>query len=192
MRTSGTHPLRIDAVQAERAQGRIGITFCPGKRVRPTMPDGWARDLDTDLDAIREWGAVAVITLTEQAELEALDVAQLGHKVRQRQMTWYHLPIADGTIPAASFEASWQTAGEDVRARLRNGFDVLVHCQGGLGRAGTIAARLLIELGKAPQAAVDLVRQSRPGAIETAEQLDYVLRQNSLPPRAPRNTRTMR
>ena len=25
--------------------------------------------------------------------------------------------------------------------------DVVVHCRGGLGRAGTVAARLLIELG---------------------------------------------
>ena len=57
--------------------------------------------------------------------------------------------------------------GEGLHARLRDGFNVLVHCKGGLGRAGTIAARLLIELGMAPQMAVGVVRQARPGAIET-------------------------
>ena len=46
---------------------------------------------------------------------------------------------------------------------------------GGLGRAGTIGARLLIELGMEPTAAVRQVRAARPGAIETREQEKYVL-----------------
>src|SRR5579871_991467 len=107
MRNSCTHPLRIAEVQAAPGQGRIGITFCPGKQVRPTVQDGWARDLDSDLDVVRNWGAVVVLTLVEQAELEALRVAELGRKVRERQMAWYHLPITDRAIPSAAFEASW-------------------------------------------------------------------------------------
>ena len=51
----------------------------------------------------------------------------------------------------------------------------LVHCKGGLGRAGTIATRLLIELGVAPREAINAVRQARPGTIETIEQERYVL-----------------
>jgi len=62
-----------------------------------------------------------------------------------------------------------------LRSRVRAGFNVLVHCKGGLGRAGTIAARLLIELGVEPQKAVDQVRQSRVGAIETQTQMSYVM-----------------
>ena len=46
---------------------------------------------------------------------------------------------------------------------------------GGLGRSGMIAARLLVELGEEPRAAIQRVRQVRPGAIETAAQEDYVL-----------------
>ena len=41
-----------------------------------------------------------------------------------------------------------------MRSILRRGSDVLVHCRGGLGRAGTIAARLLIELGMKPETAI--------------------------------------
>jgi ADP-ribosyl-[dinitrogen reductase] hydrolase len=43
----------------------------------------------------------------------------------------------------------------------------LVYCCGGLGRAGTIAARLLVELGAEPITAIAGVRKARPGAIET-------------------------
>lgn len=65
--------------------------------------------------------------------------------------------------------------GVELCALLRDGGRVLVHCRGGLGRAGTVAARLLVELGDPAAVAVECVRQARPGAIETAAQLEYVL-----------------
>jgi ADP-ribosyl-[dinitrogen reductase] hydrolase len=46
---------------------------------------------------------------------------------------------------------------------------------GGLGRSGMIAARLLVELGEEPRAAIQRVRAVRRGAIETAAQEAYVL-----------------
>ena len=57
---------------------------------------------------------------------------------------------------------------------LRRQMDVLIHCRGGLGRAGTIAARLLIELGTEPGEAIANVRAVRPGAIETDDQEEFV------------------
>ena len=158
MRTSITHPLLIAEVQAKDGQGRIGITFCPGKHQPDAMTGGWRRNLGIDLDAIRDWGAVATVTLVEEHELRALKVPDLGKKVRDRHMAWYHLPIKDVAIPSPQFEAKWAEVGEGLRARLRDGFNVLVHCKGGLGRAGTIASRLMVELGMSP------VRQYEPFA----------------------------
>jgi ADP-ribosyl-[dinitrogen reductase] hydrolase len=90
-------------------------------------------------------------------------------------MAWFHLPIKDMSTPDKSFERQWVTAGDQLRSLLRSGKDVLVHCRGGLGRAGTIGARLLIELGMEPQSAIRSVRAVRPGAIETTAQEQYVL-----------------
>jgi ADP-ribosyl-[dinitrogen reductase] hydrolase len=185
MRTSLTHPLIIDELQANPGQGRIGITFCPGKHQRDAMSGEWRRDLAIDLDAIRGWGAAAVVTLVEQHELQALKVSDLGRKVRERHMAWYHLPIADGGIPSPDWEAAWAEVGEGLRCRLRDGFAVLVHCKGGLGRAGTVASRLLVELGMPPRTAVQAIRGARTGAIETAEQHDYVLRLKEVPEATP-------
>jgi protein-tyrosine phosphatase len=135
----------------------------------------WDRDLALDLDRIRDWGAAAVVTLLEPKELTLLRVEGLGREVLLRNMRWFHLPIVDVSIPDEQFEQEWDIAGEELRSILRRGLDVLVHCRGGLGRAGRIAARLLIELGMEPTKAIARVRAVRPGAIETRDQEQFVL-----------------
>jgi ADP-ribosyl-[dinitrogen reductase] hydrolase len=102
-------------------------------------------------------------------------VERLGEEVTRRNMSWFHLPIVDGGTPNEQFERQWESAGDELRSILRGGRDVLVHCRGGLGRAGTIGSRLLIELGMEPATAIERVRSVRPGAIETLEQKKYVL-----------------
>ena len=73
--------------------------------------------------------------------------------------------------PEQDFEHAWKVTGESIRHRLRLGFDVLLHCWGGLGRAGTITARLLVELGVQPDDAIRRVRDAYEGTIENDSQL---------------------
>ena len=181
VRTSHSHPLQIAEVRASPAHGWIGITFCPGKHDRFAHTGVWERDLGIDLDAIGAWGAKLVLTLVEPAELIALKVPQLGHEIKRRGIDWRHLPIADFSVPGRDFEQQWASHGRDIRELLRNGGDVLVHCKGGLGRAGMIAARLLAELGMPPDAAIQTVRGARKGAIETPAQLAVVRRTLPMP-----------
>jgi predicted protein tyrosine phosphatase len=176
VRTSHTHPLQIAEVRATPSLGRIGITFCPGKHDHYAYTGAWERDLGIDLDAIAAWGAKRVLTLVEPAELKALKVPQLGHEIRRRGIEWHHLPIADFSVPTQAFEQQWARQGFKIREMLRNGEDLLVHCKGGLGRAGMIAARLLVELGMDPEQAIHAVRRVRKGAIETPAQLALVRR----------------
>lgn len=180
-RTSHTHPLQIAEVRARASYGRIGITFCPGKHDRFAHTGAWERDLGIDLDAIAAWGAKLVLTLVEPAELAALNVPHLGREIRRRGIAWRHLPIADFSVPTEAFEREWVTQGREIRDMLRNGDDVLVHCKGGLGRAGMIAARLLAELGMDPEEAIRSIRRVRKGAIETPAQLALVRRTLPMP-----------
>ena len=193
-KTSSSHPLQIAEVQAVPNSGLIGITFCPGKIQRSAYSGTWHRDLDLDLDVIRNWNASAVISLIEDHELTSLQVEAMGQAVRARHMDWFHLPIADMSVPDHRFETLWAKIGPMIRFRLRNGFNVLVHCKGGLGRAGTIAAKLLVEQGMAPVDATKAVRRARsPHAIETGAQEAYVLRQRSmLEPRPSREPEAVR
>ena len=173
-RTSLTHPLRIDAVPS-LGGGLIGMTFCPGKVQPSGFTGAWSRDLALDLDAIRDWGAAAVVTLVEGWELGRYQVPALKAEVRARGMEWHHLPIVDGDVPHAPFDAAWPATGPVLRAHLQAGRRILLHCLGGLGRTGTVAAMLMAELGGDPGAAVRAVRRARPGALETSAQVAYAL-----------------
>jgi protein-tyrosine phosphatase len=52
----------------------------------------------------------------------------------------------------------------------------VIHCRGGVGRSGLVAGLILVERGCAPRDAIRQVRISRPGAIETAAQEQYVVK----------------
>jgi len=172
-------PLRIDAVTVPETDGLIGMTICPGKDEYAGLgiPSGpWKRDLELDLQVIRDWNAQALVTLIEDFEFELLSVPEFPEKARELGIRWFHLPIVDVWIPDKVFEEDWGRAGEELRQLLREGGRIVVHCRGGLGRTGLVAARLLIEIGMAPQEAIRRVRAARPGAIQTKEQENYVRR----------------
>lgn len=173
--TSFNRPLRVAQVHAGPALGRVGVTLCPGKWQAVSVSGVWQRDLAADLDALHDWGAAAVVTLMPLDELQAVQSDGIGAACEARGMEWHHLPIRDVDVPDAAFETAWRYAGLRLRAHLRAGRNVLVHCRGGLGRSGTIAARLLAELGWDAQTAIRAVRAQRPGAIETRAQEAHVL-----------------
>jgi hypothetical protein len=176
VRTSQSDPLRIDEVAIDGISGLMGLTFCPGKIQKGALSGPWERDLKVDLEAIRAWGAEAWVNLLARDEMARMGVGDMKEVVENSGagIRYFHLPIEDTSVPDPKFEEQWEDAGREVRDILVNGGKVLIHCKGGLGRSGTIAARLLVELGVEPDAAIRRVRQARPGAIENALQESHV------------------
>ena len=172
-RTSQSHPLHIDALPV--ANGLLGLTLCPGKQGDSVHGAPWARDLDADLDAVADWGAAAVVTLLEDDEIEHLGATGLADGVRARGMAWHHLPVRDVDVPGEDAMQSWRGLAPQLHRILEGGGRVLVHCRGGLGRAGTIAALILTERAWSAKAAIDAVRAARPGAVETPEQERWIV-----------------
>ncbi|MCJ2135177.1 cyclin-dependent kinase inhibitor 3 family protein [Methylobacterium sp. J-026] len=179
IRTSITHPLKIASITVGDNGGRVGITFCPGKKDPSSVGGPWDRDLKTDVAAIRDWDASSVLTLLEPHEFDLLKVRGLPEAVREAGMIWLHAPIPDVSVPGPAFKTVWKTMGPRLVEQLREGASVVVHCRGGLGRVGLVAAKLLVMMGDDSRRAIERVRAIRPGAIETPEQEAYVLRQGA-------------
>ena len=182
VKTSASEPLRIAEVPAGR--GVVGLSFCPGKRAPAADGSYWERSLEADLEQVARFGTRVVVSLIEEHEYAMLGVEGLAEAARARGLAWYGLPIPDGGVPGFEWELRWAWVGRRLRERLRRGERVFVHCRGGLGRAGMVAARLLVEFGVEPASAIAQLRGARPGAIETVPQAAWVRRQQAVRRRA--------
>jgi protein-tyrosine phosphatase len=166
-------PLPITAITVPGLDGIIGITACPGMKDGPGCLDLYEESLLHDLTTIRNWGAVAVVTLLDDLELRILGVSDLSNTAEWLNLRWFHLPVDNKGVPGQNFEALWGSAGQQLCQLLRDGKRIIIHCKEGIGRSALIAARLLIELGITAEEAIRMVRKAKPESLQLYSQEKY-------------------
>ncbi|MBE7377138.1 cyclin-dependent kinase inhibitor 3 family protein [Pseudomonas lopnurensis] len=136
--------------------GQLIFTPCPGTR---------DTSVSEALDALQAAGAEALVTLMPHEELARNEVTQLPRLCTERGLEWIHLPVADEQVPLADFDSAWARSRARIAELLGSGRNVAIHCKGGSGRTGLIAARILIDRGVPRQDAIAAVQALRPKAI---------------------------
>lgn len=106
-------------------------------------------------------GRATIVCLTESHELTDRypGYAEWLRGEHGRTAVWW--PIPDLHAPPLGDALPFV---DGLVARLRRDEVLLVHCAAGMGRAGTIAAGVLVRLGVPYDEALAAVRASRPGA----------------------------
>lgn len=122
-----------------------------------------------------EQGTTLLLSLLTEQELLSLKLGDLQNISDAQGVRWMHSPIKDFKTPDASFEAWWAENSVLLHDCLNEGHTLAMHCWGGYGRSGTIAARLLVERGFTPAEAIRIVRSHRSGTIESKAQEQYIL-----------------
>ena len=181
-RTSTTEPYEVawlDLGSVEEladARGALGMAAAPGQYDAQAQVE---RDLAVDLQRLRDDHRVdALLLLLDDAEMDALRLADLPGAAGDAGIDLLRYPIVDFGVPEDPL-----TFGEvldDVLARVREGERIVIACRGGFGRTGTVTGCLLRQADVAPEEAVALVRQTRPGAIEREAQQSFVEAWNGL------------
>ena len=174
--TSTTHPIRVDFIDSQHMSlpGRLGLTFAPGKKQRAALTGHWDRDLEADLERLRmHWHTDVLLSLIEEHEFTALGIPALREQAEKQgiQVSWF--PIRDISIPTSMEEFAAMV--KVTHAALREGKTVVIHCMGGLGRTGLVAAAILVYATElTPQQAIAAVRSARAGTVQTREQEQFV------------------
>jgi protein-tyrosine phosphatase len=168
-------PLRVDFVPSEALAmpGRLGMTFGPGKKAQG-LECTWDRSVALDLDALRAVGCTLLVSLMEDHELTRFGMRELLTLAAPRGIELVRFPICDGSVPLPEEAPRFDALVARIDAALAAGSTTIVHCRGGLGRTGLVAAALLTRRGYDAPEAIRVVRAARPGTVENDEQARYV------------------
>ncbi|KAF9425450.1 hypothetical protein BGZ94_007520 [Podila epigama] len=165
-----------------RPRGNMGLSSCPGKKVRLDGPvNGRAtivRDLDLDFERLEKLGFTRVICCLFDEELEMLGSPfdKYLQAANSHGLDVVRIPMVEGSTPF-SFEEMDRVL-DKIDETIKAGENVLVHCRGGVGRAAVVACCWLLRIRHITSSR-DVIRflrnQRSAKAIETPEQEIFVM-----------------
>jgi predicted protein tyrosine phosphatase len=175
--TSETDPISVDFLPDDEVgtPGWLGMTFAPGMWAG-SVRGRWERDLAADMRALEEeYETDILVSLMEKYEYRGYQIPELLERDKFGGIEILRFAIEDMGVPQEAESEGFEAFVRDVVQRLGQGQNVVVHCRGGLGRTGTLAACVLVALGRhSADEAIATVREARKGTVQTREQEDFV------------------
>jgi protein-tyrosine phosphatase len=118
---------------------------------------------DVDLEELRRNGFSVIVCLLDLRE-QRLDYDR--SRASASGWEWHNIPVPDFAAPTLEQINEFLVLVESSIPAKK----VLVHCRGGIGRTGTMAAAYWISKGLSSQAALARVRARQRYAVENPEQ----------------------
>ncbi|WVR07837.1 hypothetical protein IAU60_004880 [Kwoniella sp. DSM 27419] len=146
--------------------GNLLLSSCPGKRLRLDGPSRGrgpvCRDIATDLRRIKSEGVGCLVCCLDDTELALLGVPWETYRkvAAETGLDVLRLPMPDGFTPVSLALFDSQVTLIATKYSLQ-GTNVLVHCRGGVGRAGLTACAWAIKMGYVqPHPSLQLIEAS--------------------------------
>ena len=118
-----------------------------------------------DLEFLKDNSIESIVSLTELPLHKTL-IEEFGFEYK-------HIPIPDFSTPTQEQIEEFVTFVNNLLSSKKK---IVVHCEAGIGRTGTMLACYLVSKGYNAENAISEVRKRRPGSIETMEQEDTVVK----------------
>ena len=156
---------------ASPPKGMMTISSCPGY----CKENGTSEERQsTHLEVMHSLCVDQVVALTPDDELDRLGLADMPQRIMDSGIAWLQVPVVNFSTPEADQLDAFMAAMAEVKSKLDQGQHILVHCRGGTGRAGKVAAVMLIHYGIAPDDAITMIRQQREGCLQPEDQEQFV------------------
>lgn len=164
--------MNFNLVRLENFGSEICLSAFPGREHTNVFSIDLMEEFFDFLDSNRYRSLVSLVEVHEFDQF--ISYPKFEEKIGKRNFSWFFHPLKDMTAPDEIFRERFFETQSHLLENLRSGKKIAIHCKGGLGRSGTIAALLLRHLGFSVEKSIELVRKSRPGAIETEEQEIFI------------------
>ena len=164
--------MNFNLVRLENFGSEICLSAFPGREHTNVFSIDLMEEFFDFLDSNRYRSLVSLVEVHEFDQF--ISYPKFEEKIGKRNFSWFFHPLKDMTAPDEIFRERFFETQSHLLENLRSGKKIAIHCKGGLGRTGTIAALLLRHLGFSAEKSIELVRKSRPGAIETEEQEIFI------------------
>lgn len=171
--------IKISIVASNDNGGKLGLCQCPGKKLSKGR-DGkeHIRDLQSDLLNFKERGVRTIVCLLNDSELRSLGVQPQQYKnlTQSLDILFLQYPILE-MAPPESIESLENRVLVPIADIFTQGGFIVIHCRGGIGRAGTVAGCFLKKLrffSNFPAAIQHLRKKRDKRCIESRKQEDFV------------------
>ena len=153
----------LSKVKIPDHEASLLLTAFPGRTSSNTFS---MRDMLGVLNALKKESCSYFLSLVEAAEFgDYCDPGVLLSESKKRSINCVHLPIVDLGVPKDDTLDRLNKLRPRLYEAIKSGSSIAIHCMGGLGRSGTVAAIILRDLGIPAQLAINIVRQFRPGRL---------------------------
>ncbi len=146
----------------------------PGRLGMMPRPRGgdWLED---ELALFKRQGVNVLVSMLESDEAHRLELDQEQTLCEAQEIEFHTYPVRDRDVPTSQREVC--ELATTLAEKLSDGQDVIVHCRGGIGRSGLMAASIMIVLGLGVDEVLSRLRKTRGLKVpETDEQVEWVRR----------------
>jgi atypical dual specificity phosphatase len=146
-------------------EGPVRFGWVMPRQLAGSGRPGRYHPIEDDLSFLETEGVTVIVSLLEST-INLKEYREAGFEPN-------HFPVEDFTAPTLD---QISEICKIIDESIEQGRGVLVHCNAGIGRTGTILSCFLVHKGAHPDDAIERIRNERPLSLETKEQIDIVHR----------------
>jgi protein-tyrosine phosphatase len=131
---------------------------------------GWLGD---DMRGLAAAGVGVLVSLLTDDEMAELGLTAQAETARSAGLEFHRLPTPDRHVPDRGLGLA---LADRLKAHLKLGTGVAIHCRYGIGRSSTLAAMVMVAEGTQPEQALALISAARGMPVpDTGAQRESVL-----------------